>query len=79
MDVLLQQINTCLHKSSDHNEIHLDNTWIRFVEDEDGRGSGVSAFCIEVNDKEYLEKKANDLGLIHKEDIVIGGVKFLLS
>tara|TARA_B100000686_G_scaffold288127_1_gene314029 strand:+ start:971 stop:1708 length:738 start_codon:yes stop_codon:yes gene_type:complete len=61
------------------NEIHLDNTWIRFVEDEDGRGSGVSAFCVKVNDKEYLEKKANDLGLIHKEDIVIGGVKFLLS
>ena len=61
------------------NEIKLDNTWIRFVEDEDGRGPGVSAFCIEANDNESLLKKADEIGLLHKEEIFIGGVKFLLS
>ena len=57
----------------------MDNTWIRFVKDEDGRGPGVSAFCLEASDKDALLKKASELGLMIKEDIVIGGVKFLLS
>jgi hypothetical protein len=60
-------------------QIDLDNTWIRFVEDKDGRGPGVSAFCLEANDNKSLMKRANDLGLVHQEDIFIGGVKFLLS
>tara|TARA_B100001996_G_C18464132_1_gene517302 strand:- start:4 stop:741 length:738 start_codon:yes stop_codon:yes gene_type:complete len=60
-------------------EINLDNTWIRFVEDQDGRGPGVSAFCVEVDDNKALMKKAANLGLVHEEDIFIGGVKFLLS
>ena len=60
-------------------QINLDNTWIRFVEDEDGRGPGVSAFCLEANDNQSLMKKAAGLGLMHQEDIFIGGVKFLLS
>ena len=49
------------------------------MKDEDGRGPGVSAFCIEANDNESLLKKADQIGLLHKEKIVIGGVKFLLS
>tara|TARA_B100000029_G_scaffold446868_1_gene468272 strand:+ start:370 stop:1107 length:738 start_codon:yes stop_codon:yes gene_type:complete len=60
-------------------QIDLDNTWIRFVEDKDGRGPGVSAFCLEANDNKSLMKKAADLGLMYQEDIFIGGVKFLLS
>jgi len=60
-------------------QISLDNTWIRFVKDEDGRGPGVSAFCLEANDNEALLKKASDLNLMHEENIMIGGVKFLLS
>tara|TARA_B100000401_G_scaffold340678_1_gene238979 strand:+ start:115 stop:852 length:738 start_codon:yes stop_codon:yes gene_type:complete len=59
-------------------QIDLDNTWIRFVEDKDGRGPGVSAFCLEANDNESLMKKAADLGFMHQGDIFIGGVKFLL-
>lgn len=65
-------------KVSDH-QIDLDNTWIRFVEGKDRRGPGVSAFCLEANDNKSLMKKADDLGLVHQEDIFIGGVKFLLS
>ena len=61
------------------NQINLDNTWIRFIEDLDGRGAGVSSFCIEANDKEALLKKASDLGLVQEGNIFIGGVKFLLS
>ncbi len=60
-------------------EINLDTTWIRFIKDEDGRGPGVSAFCIEANDNSSLLKKADDLGLVNEEEIFIGGVKFLLS
>ena len=61
------------------NQIDLDNTWIRFIKDLDGRGPGVSSFCIEANDKEALLKKASDLGLAQEGNIFIGGVKFLLS
>ena len=61
------------------NQINLDNTWIRFLEDEDGRGSGVSSFCLEANDNDKLFEKASDLGLVYEDNIMIGGVKFLLS
>ena len=61
------------------NQINLDNTWIRFLEDEDGRGAGVSAFCLEANDNDKLFEKASDLGLVYEDNIMIGGVKFLLS
>ena len=60
-------------------QINLDNTWIRFIEDEDGRGAGVSAFCLEANDNDKLFEKASDLGLVYEDNIMIGGVKFLLS
>ena len=56
----------------------LDSTWIRFVEDKDGRGPGISAFYIEVHDKSYLKEKAKEQGLFHKKNIVIGGVRFVL-
>ena len=61
------------------NQINLDNTWIRFLEDEDGRGAGVSAFCLDANDNDKLFEKASDLGLVYEDNIMIGGVKFLLS
>ncbi|RZO41253.1 MAG: hypothetical protein EVA82_04685 [Proteobacteria bacterium] len=61
------------------NQINLDNTWIRFIEDVDRRGPGVCSFCIEANDKEALLKKASDLDLVQEGNIFIGGVKFLLS
>tara|TARA_Y100001970_G_scaffold290662_1_gene425229 strand:+ start:979 stop:1716 length:738 start_codon:yes stop_codon:yes gene_type:complete len=61
------------------NQINLENTWIRFIKEEDGRGPGVSSFCLEASDNDALLKKASDLGLIINENIVIGGVKFLLS
>jgi len=60
------------------NEIHFDSTWIRFVEDKDGRGPGISAFYIEANDKYYLKEKAKEKGLFHENNIVIGGVRFVL-
>ena len=47
-------------------QIDLDNTWIRFVEDEDGRGPGVSAFCLEANDNKSLMKKC--IGLVSRDD-----------
>jgi len=60
------------------NQINLDNTWIRFLEDEDGRGAGVSAFCLEADDNDKLFEKASELGLVYDDNIMIGGVKFLL-
>ena len=60
------------------NEIHLNNTWIRFVEDNDGRGPGISTFYIEVNDKYYLKEKAKEQNLLHEDNIFIGGVRFVL-
>lgn len=67
------------NEKTSENQINLDNTWIRFIKEEDGRGPGVSSFCLEASDKDALLNKASDLGLIIKDNIVIGGVKFLLS
>ena len=61
------------------NQINLDNTWIRFLEDQDGRGAGVSGFCLEADDNDKLFEKASELGLVYEDNIMIGGVKFLLS
>ena len=66
-------------EKTSENQINLENTWIRFIKEEDGRGPGVSSFCLEASDKHALLKKASDLGLMIEENIVIGGVKFLLS
>ena len=58
--------------------ILLDNTWLRFVEDLDGRGAGVSAFSVKVDEPKATIDKARNLGLIYDGEIMIGGVKFYL-
>lgn len=58
--------------------ILLDNTWLRFVEDLDGRGAGVSAFSVKVDEPKAIIDKARDLGFICDGEIIIGGVKFYL-
>jgi len=60
------------------NLINLDNTWIKFVEDQDGRGAGVSAFSLKVDDSMHIKNKAEDLGYVVDGDLIIGGVKFYL-
>jgi hypothetical protein len=64
---------------SANNIINLDATDIEFVENEDSRGEGVTAFKIKVKDVEAVNQKASQLNLLHNGEIVIGGVKFLLS
>ena len=59
--------------------INLDRTEIEFTEDSDGRGNGVSAFKIKVKDKEEIQKRAKEMGLLINNEIEVGGVKFLLS
>ena len=60
------------------NLINLDNTWIKFVKDEDGRGAGVSAFSLKVDDSIHIKNKAEKLGYVIDGDLIIGGVKFYL-
>ena len=64
---------------SGNNIINLDATDIEFVENEDSRGEGVTAFKIKVKDVEAVNQKASQLNLLHNGEIIIGGVKFLLS
>ena len=62
-----------------NNIINLDTTNIEFIENEDSRGEGVTAFKIKVKDVEAVKFKASQLNLLQNGEIVIGGVKFLLS
>ena len=68
-------VNTEIAKSI----INLDNTIIEFTEDVDGRGNGVSAFQIKVNDKDEINRRAQKMNLLINNQIEVGGVKFLLS
>ena len=58
--------------------IHLDNTWLKFVVDEDNRGSGVSTFSLKTNDRESIMKRAEGLSFIKDGSIYLGGMKFNL-
>jgi hypothetical protein len=62
----------------ENRSILLDNTWLRFVEDLDGRGAGVSAFSVKVDEPKATIDKARNLGFIYDGEIMIGGVKFYL-
>ena len=59
--------------------INLDNTWIKFIPDLDGRGSGVSSFILRCNEIERIQKKAEALELLHEDAILLGGMKFYLK
>tara|TARA_B100000686_G_scaffold28496_1_gene28578 strand:+ start:1011 stop:1763 length:753 start_codon:yes stop_codon:yes gene_type:complete len=60
-------------------QIILEETRVVFVEDKDGRGEGIQSFEINVKDQHKVLKKAKDKGLLQEDNIVIGGVKFLLN
>ena len=60
-------------------KILLEGSRVVFVEDTDGRGEGIEAFEINVNDKEKVLKSAKSKGLIRNDEVYIGGVKFLLN
>ena len=60
-------------------KIQLEGSRVVFVEDTDGRGEGIEAFEINVNDKEKVLKSAKSKGLIRNDEVYIGGVKFLLN
>ena len=59
--------------------IYLDNTWIKFIPDLDGRGPGVSSFILRSNGIERIQKKAEALELLHDDAILLGGMKFYLK
>ena len=58
--------------------IYLDNTWLKFVVDEDNRGSGVSTFSLKTNDRESIMKRAETLSFIKDGSVYLGGMKFNL-
>lgn len=60
-------------------KIQLEGSRVVFVEDTDGRGDGIEAFEINVNDKEKVLKSAESKGLIRDKEVYIGGVKFFLN
>ena len=61
------------------NIIFLDNTWLKFVRDNDGRGPGVSTFSLKTDTPEAVMKRAENLGMISDGCIMLGGVKFYLT
>ena len=71
----------CIRDSYEDNQfkIQLEGSRVVFVEDIDGRGEGIEAFEINVNDKEKVLKSAESKGLIRDNEVYIGGVKFFLS
>tara|TARA_B100001559_G_scaffold305425_1_gene295711 strand:- start:1433 stop:2167 length:735 start_codon:yes stop_codon:yes gene_type:complete len=65
-------------QNKDDKILYLDNTWLKFISDLDGRGSGVSAFSLKCNEVERIKQKAEDLKIIHNDTIYLGGMKFYL-
>ena len=67
--------------SSDHIETRSieEHVELEFIKNEDTRGEGVTAFKIKVKDIKSIKRKAKELKLLVDGEIVIGGVKFLLS
>ena len=65
-------------QNKDEKILYLDNTWLKFISDLDGRGSGVSAFSLKCNEVERIKQKAEDLKIIHNDTIYLGGMKFYL-
>jgi len=68
-----------LGKNTSGNKINLDNSWIEFIYDEDGRGDGIYSFDIQVKDKLKVKERAKDLGFLMDNKIKVGGVIFTLS
>ena len=64
---------------SENRVIYLDNTWLKFVEDKDGRGAGVSAFSLKANDHKSIMDRAKSLDFINNDTIELGGLKFYLA
>ena len=59
-------------------KIFLDDTWLEFILDSDGRGPGISAFSLKAKDHDIINKRALELGLISDGLICLGGIKFYL-
>ena len=59
-------------------KIFLDDTWLEFILDSDGRGPGVSAFSLKAKDHDIINKRALELGLISDGLICLGGINFYL-
>ena len=60
-------------------KINLNDSYIKFTEELDGRGEGINAFKISVKNKQKTLEKAKSLNLLEDGDIFIGGVNFLLE
>ena len=58
--------------------IYLDNTWLKFILDSDGRGAGVSAFSLKSKDSQAINQRAKTLGFMNGDTIELGGLKFYL-
>ena len=58
--------------------IFLDETWLEFILDSDGRGPGISAFSLKAKDHDFINKRAEELGFISEGIICLGGLKFYL-
>ena len=58
--------------------IYLDNTWLKFILDSDGRGAGVSAFSLKSKDHQAISQRAETLGFMNGDTIELGGLKFYL-
>ncbi len=60
-------------------QVTLDNAYLHFVSDRDGRGEGLSGVDILVNDLEAIKERALERGLpVDQSQVSIGGVRFHL-
>lgn len=63
----------------ENHTIFFDTTFIRFIEDDNDRGPGISSFTLRTESSQHILDRAHDMGFIKDGTIVIGGVKFYLS
>ena len=80
-DNLCSKWEKALGKTKSLNEvaIELNSSKISFLKSTDGRGEGVNAFVIKTSNKDEVFKRADEMNLLTKDEIMLGGVKMILK
>jgi hypothetical protein len=80
-DYLCSKWEKALGKTKSSNEvaIELNSSKISFLKSTDGRGEGINAFVIKTSNKDEVFKRADEMNLLTKDEIMLGGVKMILK
>ena len=59
--------------------IDLENSKVKFIQEDDARGEGINAFILSTRKSDEIHKRAEEKGVIENNIIKLGGINFILS